>query len=324
LKELDKRGCNALTLEETSELEQKYNHVKPRVFLRSVLGDKLSFIKYFPKTNEYFVYNQDSGIFTQFNPMEFLSILANMIANSPLASKVDPSNYSKEILRILIETESTHVGPPEVDFEYLSMKNGLLNLKEKKFTPHTPYVFLTSKVSYSYEPGATCPIFLNFLKNICGGHEDRVSMIRAWFHTVICGSKEAQVFFYLYGPAASGKTMLSNYLAALIGRDRVIYTTLKKLNTDHFELYNLRFKALIQISDSERYELDIPILKQLVGSDPIHASVKYVQGSFPLKHIGNLMIISNHEFKSKDNTAAIVRRIVPFCSSPRKLKEMAK
>jgi phage/plasmid-associated DNA primase len=149
-------------------------------------------------------------------------------------------------------------------------------------------------------------------------------MIRAWFHTVICGSKEAQVFFYLYGPAASGKTMLSNYLAALIGRDRVIYTTLKKLNTDMFELYNLRFKALIQISDSERYELDIPILKQLVGSDPIHASVKYVQGSFPLKHIGNLMIISNHEFKSKDNTAAIVRRIVPFCSSPRKLKEMAK
>lgn len=109
--------------------------------------------------------------------------------------------------------------------------------------------------------------------------------------------------------------MFANFLSALIGRQRVIYTSLRNLNTDRFETYNLRFKSLINITDAERYEADVPILKQIVGSDPINANAKYVQGSIEIKRLGNLMIVSNHPFKTKDNTAALMRRLVPFKAS---------
>lgn len=131
-------------------------------------------------------------------------------------------------------------------------------------------------------------------------------------HTVLTYSKKVQIFLYLYGPAGSGKTMFSNFLAALIGRERVIYTTLKNLNTDRFEIYNLRFKSLINISDAERFEADVPILKQIVGSDPLNANIKYIQGSVEIKKVGNVMIVSNHPFKSRDNSSALLRRLVPF------------
>ena len=131
-------------------------------------------------------------------------------------------------------------------------------------------------------------------------------------HAVVTGCKKAQVFLYLYGPAGSGKTMFANFLTAVIGRDRVVYTTLKSLNTDRFEVYNIRFKNLINISDAARYEADVPILKQIVGSDPISANAKYVQGTFQLTRTGLVMITSNHPFKTRDNTAAMLRRLIPF------------
>ena len=131
-------------------------------------------------------------------------------------------------------------------------------------------------------------------------------------YMVVTGSKKAQVFLYLYGPAGSGKTMFANFLSAVIGRERVIYTSLKALNTDKFETYNLRFKNLINIPDAARYETDAPVLKQLTGNDPIEARAKYIQGTFKVKRVGNIMITSNHAFKSRDNTPAMLRRLIPF------------
>jgi len=139
-------------------------------------------------------------------------------------------------------------------------------------------------------------------------------------YAVLTASKKAQVFIYLYGPAGSGKTMFSNYLAAIIGRERVIYTTLKALNTDKFEPYNLRFKNLINIPDATRYETDVPVLKQLTGNDPIEARAKYIQGTFEVKKVGNVMVTSNHAFKSRDNTPAMMRRLIPFLTTQKHTK----
>jgi phage/plasmid-associated DNA primase len=139
-------------------------------------------------------------------------------------------------------------------------------------------------------------------------------------YTVLTMHKDAQIVLYLYGPAASGKTMFANFMCALIGRDRVVHITLKNLNTDRFKLYNLRDKALICIADAERYEADSSVIKRIVGSDPLSANAKYVQGSLPISHVGNLMIVSKHLFKSKDNTAALARRLLPFSVEPRKVQ----
>lgn len=130
--------------------------------------------------------------------------------------------------------------------------------------------------------------------------------------TVIAVNKNAQVFLYVVGAGATGKSIFGHILAALIGFDRVVHTTLKSLNSDNFETYNLAGKPLIMISDSEEYVGDLAILKQIVGNDAIKGRAKYVQGAFNITNTGNIMIIANIPFTARETSNAISRRLLVF------------
>lgn len=106
--------------------------------------------------------------------------------------------------------------------------------------------------------------------------------------------------------------MLAHLISALIGPKRVIHTTLKSLNSDNFETFNLAGKPLIMISDSEDYEGDLSVLKQIVGGDIIKGRAKYVQGSFDIANTGNVMVVANIPFTSKETSNAINRRLLIF------------
>jgi hypothetical protein len=47
------------------------------------------------------------------------------------------------------------------------------------------------------------------------------------------------------------------------------------------------------ISDSESYNGDLSVLKQIVANDSIKGGAKYIQGSFDILETGNIMIIAN-------------------------------
>ncbi len=129
---------------------------------------------------------------------------------------------------------------------------------------------------------------------------------------VLASSKSAQVFLYIFGPGSTGKSVFANTLNALLGSKRVVHTSLKALNTDQFETYNLVGKPLIVIADSELYEGDLNILKQITGNDVISGRAKYVQGAFEIHKTGNVMIIANVPFFSRESGNAIQRRLLLF------------
>jgi putative DNA primase/helicase len=129
---------------------------------------------------------------------------------------------------------------------------------------------------------------------------------------ILAGNKEAQVFLYLVGPGATGKSVFANVVMALVGKDRVVQTTLKNLNTDIFELYNIIGKPLIMISDSEFYTGDMSIIKQITGNDKLHGRAKYVQGSFEIAVTGNIICVGNQLFSTREQSNAITRRLIPF------------
>lgn len=131
---------------------------------------------------------------------------------------------------------------------------------------------------------------------------------------VLAASKTAQVFLYIFGPGGTGKSIFSHVLTALLGQKRVVQTTLKALNTDQFESFNLIGKPLIMISDSEGYEGDLTILKQITGNDIIAGRAKYVQGAFEISRTGNVMVIANNPFFTKESGNAVLRRLLIFPS----------
>jgi phage/plasmid-associated DNA primase len=68
------------------------------------------------------------------------------------------------------------------------------------------------------------------------------------------------------------------------------------------------------ISDLEGYEGDLTVLKQITGNDIIAGRAKYVQGAFDIKKTGNVMIIANNPFFTKEGGNAVLRRLLVFPS----------
>lgn len=288
--------------------EEKRENFSPYDFVKIFMGEYLRYIRYYPKTNSLYIYSHKKGIYKEYSGNEFRSLIGELITKSPLEYKVNTLYYRDQVMEFIKIAECTYYETPKYNWDCVVFKNGVMDMKTKIFTPWTPDLFLTSCVDYNYEPEMTCPFFLNFLNDFCGGHQDRVNFLRSWMHSLLTVDKSAQVFLYVYGLPGSGKSMLSNYIQAILGKDKVVNTSLKSLNTDRFELHNLRGKPLILINDAERYEADAPILKQITGSDTISSSCKYVQGSFPMDQVGLVMIISNHPLVSKDNADPLSRR----------------
>ena len=69
------------------------------------------------------------------------------------------------------------------------------------------------------------------------------------------------------GRRGTGKGTYTRLLQAIVGSENTFATELKYLETNRFELSNLRGKVLMVITDAERY------------SGPINARLFYIDGS---------------------------------------------
>lgn len=124
---------------------------------------------------------------------------------------------------------------------------------------------------------------------------------------------DPQVFLYISGPGATGKSVLTHTLSGLLPPEAVVTTRLKDLNQDKFEIINLNWKDLVIMSDVEDYTGEMSVLKAFVGQDILKGTKKYVQGTFEVVPTGLVMVLANHPFTSnRDSGGALARRLLPF------------
>lgn len=152
--------------------------VGAETFVDNVLLKYIDRIRFYPKTSEYFLYSPHNGLYRMYSHQEFTSLMTNLIMESPLRGYVDAVKYADKVTQALKGTDAAYYGFPELDHDYLVMKNGCLNLKTKEFKGFSQNIFQTTSVQYLYDPSATCPMFLSFLNGISGGKADRVRLLR--------------------------------------------------------------------------------------------------------------------------------------------------
>lgn len=296
--------------------ENKKNAIGPLDFLEKLEeeADILKKIKYFSVTNTFYVYDRREGFWVGMASRVFEVSLQQIVSvTKHLQGFILPSAFTRILVNELKGTEIHNMYVPDFDMNYICLKNCLVNTLDGEPLPHTSGVFLTSSTQYNWSKSKQSPVeWEGFLENFCNGHEDRKQFLKAWMRVVLASSKSAQVFLYIFGPGSTGKSVFANTLNALLGSKRVVHTSLKALNTDQFETYNLVGKPLIVIADSELYEGDLNILKQITGNDVISGRAKYVQGAFEIHKTGNVMIIANVPFFSRESGNAIQRRLLLF------------
>ena len=233
-------------------------------------------MKAYPKLNLFYLYSIDDGIYAELTPQELKTLLLKVLKtiSKPMANVTNLEG----IYKLLYYGDGSHLGVPEFDTHLVVLKNGTYDLNKQIFREWSPNDFVKSKVDYIYDPHATCPNILHFLKFFCSNHEDRLHFLRCWLWALQRSYTEAQIFLYIMGPGGTGKSVFANLTTAFIGKESAITTSLKVLNSDRFEITNLVGKKLISIVDSTFYKGDVSVLKMLTGGDSLMGRTKYAQG----------------------------------------------
>ena len=230
---------------------------------------------------------------------------------------------SQRAIRAMTELATSGMAAVPDDFDQdlyiLNLKNGTMDLKTLEFGEHLATDMLTKIAGVSYEPGADCPKWLAFLDKIFEGKGDLIDYIQTILGYSLTGNTGEQCWFILYGIGANGKSTFINIAQEILG-DYGINTPFDtflsrgkgdKIPNDLARMKGARFVSAIEAGENRKF--NEPLLKSIVGSDPITARFLR-QEYFDFHPECKIWLASNHKPLVKEFSSGFWRkiRLIPF------------
>lgn len=187
-------------------------------------------------------------------------------------------------------------------------QNGQLNIKDRTLYPTTPRNALTWCLSFEYNTGATCPNFTEWIGKAVDGDKNTIQLIRAYINAIIIGRPDLQRFLHLVGPGGTGKSTLGRLLFDIVGEENRTTTSLKQLEGNRFETAGIYGKKLVCIEEAESFTASVSVLKAMTGQDPLRLERKGQQQEGTFIYEGQVLLMSNERFTTKDSLGGIERR----------------
>lgn len=155
----------------------------------------------------------------------------------------------------------------------LGVKNGVVNLDNQKFVSHSPDHYLTSCIDVTYDPGASCPAFVNFLTEVL--EPKYVELYLEAMAYTLCPDYPIAAIFLLVGVGANGKSVALNVLTKFLGQDSVASVSLQSLGEYDFAAATLYGKrANIDDDLDKRAVKATGTFKRLTGNFQVTVPVK--------------------------------------------------
>ena len=203
----------------------------------------------------------------------------------------------------------------------LGVQNGVVNLKSGAFRAAEQRDLITKLANVAFDAQATCPIWESFLSSSMNGNQALLDLLHVAAGYSLSGSTSEQVFFFLHGAGANGKSTFVNAIRELMGANGIQSpsetimaqrtTSASGPSPDIARLAGVRFVAMVETEDGQR--LAESRLKQLTGGDAMTARVLY--GTlFDFIPVLKLWLSGNHKPVIRGDDYGIWRRIVliPF------------
>jgi P4 family phage/plasmid primase-like protien len=229
------------------------------------------------------------------------------------------SEYYEQGFLISKEMLDPEVGSSENNYNglYINTKTHLLvwNAEKKDFTaiPHgeeTKRYYITKYVDVEYIPEATCPKFVDFLKEISLGNMELAKFL-ALIGSLTLTRRLEEIAFIFTGGGYNGKSTLVQVFLGILGyngyegKEEVLNEIQNDL-TPH--LYNCIGKTLIVIDDPRIKVINLQNLKSLVSTGNISIRTLYHR-PIEIRKDFNIIICINGEPKFNEQTEGMYRRI---------------
>ena len=199
-------------------------------------------------------------------------------------------------------------------------RNGIYDGKKRRLiasTSNYPVLF-DIDAKYIEDKDLSTEYFDNVIKHATGNDNDVLELCYQTMGYIFSQGIEAKKFFVFATAPDSGKSIIGEFIAKLLGNDNVSSVALNDFGV-RFALGTINQKILNFNMDLPATELDknsIQKLKQLTGDPRIDCEEKYVQSKTVMHHC-KFLFASNHPIRLKFDDEAFWRRLVliPFIKS---------
>ncbi len=193
---------------------------------------------------------------------------------------------------------------------YLNCKNGILDLKTKKLTPHSPEYGFKYCLPYEYDPSARAPRFDKFLDEVTGGDNDKRKIIEEFCGYAISGDKcWIHKALLLSGEGRNGKSTLIQALQLVAGDKNYSNVELEDLRGENNRqlLEGKLFNVAEEISHNDMRETKI--LKNLVAGGGTRVKLMWHQPYF-IENRAKLIFGCNRLPSSTDVSFGFLERMI--------------
>lgn len=220
--------------------------------------------------------------------------------------------HLSERLEIPCWIESQRTDSPE---NYLTCNNGIINLLDGKLQSHTPELFTTSALNFSYDVEAPAPArWLKFLEELWGEDKESIDTLQNILGYFLTYDTSYQKIFLIVGPPRSGKSTIGKMIEdGLIGERNAQSTPSYELE-NNFGLASLIDKTLAIIPDARfmnnsKQSIATERMLSISGEDSITVDRKFKKswkGRMKLR----FLIFANEVPKIVDASGAVKSRFV--------------
>lgn len=191
----------------------------------------------------------------------------------------------------------------------INVQNGLYNVLDDSFKPHTPEYYSTVQIMASYCEEAKCPNYLAFLKSVLPDEE--IHLMQEIFGYLLIPVNKAQKSFVFVGAPNAGKsTLLSVAQDILLGSENVSNIPWQSLG-DRFNKAELFGKLANIFADLPTRNIDDNgLFKALTGEDYITGERKN-KDPFSFRPYARLLFSCNEIPKNYgDRSEGFYRRLI--------------
>lgn len=132
----------------------------------------------------------------------------------------------------------------------VACRNGILDIEIGRLISHDPNFFTTNALPLDFNPEAPAPErWLRFLVEIWPKDEEAELCLQEIFGYLLTDDTRQHKIFLIWGPKRGGKGTIVDVLVQLLGRNNVVFQTLKSM-TGEFGRWPLIDKKLCAVTDA--------------------------------------------------------------------------
>lgn len=203
--------------------------------------------------------------------------------------------------------------------ECLSCDNGILHVPTRQMYEATSDYFTLSMTRLSYDPKATCPLWLATLKQYWPDAADgtpatELALLQEIMGYLVTGDMSAQKMFFFLGPGRAGKGTISRIISKLIGERNVAGPSLATLGSS-FGLQSLVGKTLALTGETAFGRHDdrqyiTSLVKTISGQDGVDINRKNHSFLVNYKLRIRFLMLCNEIPAFTDNSRAFMTRMI--------------